>query len=159
MVLVRCIIDFDDIQLWLRQFCLNINICKVKTAFLIFLGQNLKKIVITLQILRFKQTCLSQSWISLKSIMQLTNTFFPNSAIFIEKKWVENRLWGKSAFLWGKKMYHDRWAQILISKVHWPQYNHFYDGTCSGEVRGHGWIRTVLAPDLPPWAPSCSTTL
>ena len=32
--------------------------------------------------------------------------FFPNSAIFIEKNWVENRLWGKSAFLWEKKMYH-----------------------------------------------------
>ena len=33
--------------------------------------------------------------------MQLTTTFFPNSAIFVEKKWVENRLWGESAFLWG----------------------------------------------------------
>ena len=35
--------------------------------------------------------------------MQLTKTFFPNSVIFIEKKWVENRLLGKSAFLWEKK--------------------------------------------------------
>ena len=35
--------------------------------------------------------------------MQLTKTFFPNSAIFIEKKMVENRLWGKSGFLSGKK--------------------------------------------------------
>ena len=34
-------------------------------------------------------------------------TFCPNSVIFIEKKWVENRLWGKSAFLWGKKMHHN----------------------------------------------------
>ena len=32
--------------------------------------------------------------------MQLTKTIF-NSAIFIEKKWVENRLWEKSAFLSG----------------------------------------------------------
>ena len=31
------------------------------TVFLIFLGQNLKKIVITLQILRFKQNYLRQS--------------------------------------------------------------------------------------------------
>ena len=61
MVLVSCIIDFDDIQLCQRQFCLNLNICKVMTVFLIFLGQNLKKIVITLQILRFKQNCLRQS--------------------------------------------------------------------------------------------------
>ena len=27
-VLVSCIIDFDDIQLCLRHFCLNLNICK-----------------------------------------------------------------------------------------------------------------------------------
>ena len=66
MILVSCIIDFDDIQLWLRQFCLNLNICKVMTVFLIFLGQNLKKIVIPLQILRFKQNCPWQSWISSK---------------------------------------------------------------------------------------------
>ena len=61
-----CIIDFDDIQLCLRQFCLNLNICKVMPVFLIFFGQNLKKIVITLQILRLKQNCLRQSWISSK---------------------------------------------------------------------------------------------
>ena len=65
----------------------------------------MKTIVITLQILRFKQNChgLRQSWTSSKSIMQLTEKFPPNSTIFIEKKWVENRLWGKSVFLWGKK--------------------------------------------------------
>ena len=44
--------------------------------------------------------------------MQLTKTVFPNSAIFIEKKSVENRLWGKSAFLCvGGEMYH----AIMIS--------------------------------------------
>ena len=62
------------------------------------------KTVITLQILTFKQNCLSQSWISLKSIVQLTKTIFQNSAIFIEKRWVENRLWGKSEFLWWKRI-------------------------------------------------------
>ena len=31
--------------------------------------------------------------------MQLTKTFSPNSAIFIEKKWLENRLWGAWAHL------------------------------------------------------------
>ena len=36
--------------------------------------------------------------------MQLTETIFQNSALFVEKKWVENRLWGKSAFLWGKRI-------------------------------------------------------
>ena len=80
-----------------------------------FLRPNLKKIVITLQILRFKQNCLSQSWISSKSIMQLTETLPPNSAIFIEKKWVENRLWGKRAVCRGKKMYHERGGSHWIS--------------------------------------------
>ena len=76
MVLVSSIIDFDDIQFWLRQFCLNLNTFKVTAVFLIFLGQNMKKIVVTLQILTFKQNWLSQSWISSKSIMQLTKTIF-----------------------------------------------------------------------------------
>ena len=30
-VLVSCILDFDDIQLYLRESCLNLNICKVMT--------------------------------------------------------------------------------------------------------------------------------
>ena len=36
--------------------------------------------------------------------MQLTKTVFQNSAIFIEKKWVENQLWGKTEILWGKRI-------------------------------------------------------
>ena len=36
--------------------------------------------------------------------MQLTKTIFQNFAILIEKKWVENQLWGKSVFLWGKRI-------------------------------------------------------
>ena len=36
--------------------------------------------------------------------MLLTKTFSPNSAIFIEKKRVENQLLGKSAFLSGKRI-------------------------------------------------------
>jgi hypothetical protein len=39
----------------------------------------------------------------LKSIMQLNMTIFPDSASFIEKKRVENRLWRKSEFLWREK--------------------------------------------------------
>ena len=35
--------------------------------------------------------------------MQLTRTIFFDSAIFIEKRTVENRLWAKSQFLWAKK--------------------------------------------------------
>ena len=47
MVLVSCIIDFDDIQVSLRRFSLSLNVCKVMAAFLIFSGQNLKKPIIT----------------------------------------------------------------------------------------------------------------
>ena len=76
---------------------------QIMTVFLIFIGQILEKIVITLQLLRFKQKCLRQRWISSKSIMQLTKTFPPNSAIFIEKKWVEKSIvWKKCEFLWGE---------------------------------------------------------
>ena len=34
--------------------------------------------------------------------MQLAETIFPDSAIFSEKTRVENRLWGKSEFWWGR---------------------------------------------------------
>ena len=60
-VLESCIIDFDDIQLCLRQFCLNLNICKIMTDFFKFWPKKIRHTVITLQILRFKQNCLSQS--------------------------------------------------------------------------------------------------
>ncbi len=73
-------------------------------VFFKFSGQILKKTIITLQALRFKLNCLNQTCISLKSIMQLTKTIFPDSAIFIEKKRVENQFWRKSEFLWRKKI-------------------------------------------------------
>ena len=60
-VLVSCIIVFDDIQLCLRQFCSNLHICKVITTFFKFWPKKIRKTVITLQILRFKQNCLCQS--------------------------------------------------------------------------------------------------
>ena len=59
--LVSCIIDFNDIQLCLRQFCLNLNICKVMTIFFKFWPKKIRKTVTTWQILRFKQNGLSQS--------------------------------------------------------------------------------------------------
>ena len=60
-VLVSCINDFDDIQLCLIQFCLNINICKVMTIFFKFWPKKIRKTVITYQIFRFEQNCLRQS--------------------------------------------------------------------------------------------------
>ena len=35
--------------------------------------------------------------------MQLTKMIISDSAIFIGKKTVENRLWARTEFLWGKK--------------------------------------------------------
>ena len=53
-VLVNCIIDFDNIQVWLRRYCLNLNACKDVKAFLRFSGQILKKTIITFLAMRFK---------------------------------------------------------------------------------------------------------
>ena len=58
---VSFIVEFDDIQLYLRQFGLNLDTCKVMTKFFKFWPKKIRKTVITLQILRFKQNCLSQS--------------------------------------------------------------------------------------------------
>ena len=112
IVLVSCIIDFDDIQVWLRQFSLDLNACKVMKAFLIFSEQILEKTFITRQALRFWLNCLNQTCISLKSIMHLTNTISSDSVIFIEKKRVENRLWAKCEFLSTKRNYSScsRWC-------------------------------------------------
>ena len=52
----------------------------------------------TLKAFKFKQNCLSHSCITLKSNMQFTKTNFPDFAIVIEKKKVENLLWGKVNF-------------------------------------------------------------
>ena len=38
--------------------------------------------------------------------MQLTKNIFQNSAIFIEKKWVENQLWKKCVFVGKKNLIH-----------------------------------------------------
>ena len=65
------------------------------TNFSKFWPETIKKTVITLWEFRFQQNS--------KSIIQLTETIFANYAIFMKKKWVENRLWGKSVFVcvWG----------------------------------------------------------
>ncbi len=67
-----------------------------------FSGQFLRTII-TLQALKFKLNYLNQTWLSLKSIMQLTKTIFPDSASFTKKKWLEHWMWRKSAFLWRKR--------------------------------------------------------
>jgi hypothetical protein len=58
-----------------------------------YLGQKLKKNIITLQTSRFQLKTIDQICIASKSIMPLPYTIFLDSAIFIEKKTVANRLW------------------------------------------------------------------
>ena len=78
IVCVSCVVDFDDMQVWLRQFCLNLKDFKIMTIFFKLWPSNIKKTVITVQALRFKQSsdCLGQTWISSKLIMQLTHIRF-----------------------------------------------------------------------------------
>ena len=80
---------------------------KIMMDFLIFSGQILKKPIITLQAVRLKLNSHIQtsSCVSLILIMQLTKIIFSYSAIFIEKKIAENRLWEKVNFLWAKKIF------------------------------------------------------
>ena len=52
--------------------------------------------------------------------MQLTKTIFQNFAIFIEKKWVENRLWLKSGFCGEKELIHSWAAWPGCQGAGWP---------------------------------------
>ncbi len=117
IVLASCILDFKDIQVWLRHLSLNLNACRkiVMTVFYEIPGQILKKTVISLQALRFKLKCLDQSCISSKSSMQLAWTIFSDSATFNEKKRLENRLWPRSEFSWPKKKYiiWHQWTRVF----------------------------------------------
>ena len=49
MVLVRCIIYFDDIQVSLTLFSLSLNSCKVMMVFFKFRPENIKKASITIK--------------------------------------------------------------------------------------------------------------
>ena len=81
---------------------MNLNACKVMMVFITesqclqsydglkIWPDNIKKALITLQSLRFKLNRLNETCISSKSMMQLTKTIFPDSAVFIEPKIVEN---------------------------------------------------------------------
>ena len=84
-----------------------------------FWPEKIKKTVITLKALKFKLSCLSQTCILSKSIMQLMKTpFFSDSVDFIEKKWVENRLWEKVNFCGGKT--ESSYVVTIASENPWP---------------------------------------
>ena len=95
IILVSCIIDFNDVQISLRRFGLNVNAFRFMMAFLKIWPDNSKKAFITLQAFTFRPKRLNETCTSLKSIMQLTRTIFPDSAIFIEKKLLEWSCMGK----------------------------------------------------------------
>ena len=60
IVLVSCIVDFDDMQAWLRLFSLNLHACKSSSNF------SLRK--------------------SRRLMIQITKTIFPDSVFFIGTK-------------------------------------------------------------------------
>ncbi len=60
IVLANCILDFNDIQVWLRHFSLNLNDCRVMMVFYKIWPGILKKTIITRQVLRFKLNCLDK---------------------------------------------------------------------------------------------------
>ena len=100
--------DFNDIQLCLRQFCFNLNICKVMTISFKFWPKKIRKTVIISDFadIEIQAKLNSQSWISSKSIMQLTKTIFHNSAIFIEKKMGRKSIVEKVHFCGEKELIH-----------------------------------------------------
>ena len=92
IVLESCIVDFDDIQGSLRLYSLSLNASKVMMLFFKFWPENIKKTIITLDVLRLKLNSLNETFTSSKSIVQLVKTKFSDAVISIEKKTVENQL-------------------------------------------------------------------
>ena len=78
-VVVSCIVDFDDVQVWLRRFTLNLNACKDMKVFFKIWPENVKNAFIPLPAFRFKLMCLNQtcrsSKIDSKSTMQRATPF------------------------------------------------------------------------------------
>ena len=86
--------------------------------------------------------------------MQLTKTIF-NSAIFIEKKWVENRLWEKSTFLWEKELIHKPLPPMRFAGLNL----HRREATRSGRALSQGpWALTPprYGPRMGPSTPADS---
>ncbi len=128
----------------------------------------MKKTVITLQALRFKLMYLNQTCISLKSIMQLARTVFFDSATFIVKKRIKNRLWPKSDFLWPKQNKMVRRTPLLgqglsgppgpkspgaggaPNTITVPNGARIIIGPIQGA--GSGWTRGRTDTHKPPWA-------
>jgi hypothetical protein len=73
IVLVSCIIDFKEVQVWLRVFSLNLHAYGVMTEFFKIWPEKIKNSIITPLAWRFKLNNLNQTCTFLKSIMQLTN--------------------------------------------------------------------------------------
>ncbi len=76
--------------------------------------ENLKKTILTLQILRLKLKILNQTYIWLKSIMQLPRTIFFDSDIFFKEQIAANWLWLKK---WksGRKILKKKWQKNIES--------------------------------------------
>ena len=110
IILVSWIIDFANFFKFLQKNTSSKFVLQELWGLLQNLSNSFKiwpakinKAVTTFQALRFRMNRIKQIYVSWKSIMQFTWTIFPNSVTlifvsFIEKKWAENLLWGKSWF-------------------------------------------------------------
>ena len=103
----------------LQLFWLKLNQClQSSEGVLDAMKPNFEEDHITLQASRFElnsRTCLSS-----KSIMQLTETSFSNSVIFIEKQSIENRIWAKTNF-YGQTNFFS-WSPPRLPPRQPPQY-------------------------------------
>ena len=61
MVLGSFMMKFDQMQVWLRRFSLILTICKVMMVIIEYLGKNLNKTIISLQIVRIKLKSLNSN--------------------------------------------------------------------------------------------------
>ena len=91
--------------------------------------------------------------------MQLTRTFFPDSAIFIEKKWVENQLWGKSReknVSWRPRAYKDDsdWESLAPGRLDqvrcpWSPGGRPFNQAGPGSWVDQSYLGSDSKPDVP----------
>ena len=100
------------------EFFLILSPCKVIMTSWSFFSKKLNKSIRTLQGLRIKKNSINETYFSSKSMMQYCRTIFSDSDIFNEKNLLENHLWGKMRFLWGKLIWSSLSFIFIQLKTH-----------------------------------------
>ena len=116
IVTVSCIIDFDNTQVWLRLFSLNLNACKVMMVFFKIWPDNIKKALITLQALRLKLKVLMKLVYRRYRWCSLLKRFFPILLSWLRKD-CRNSAVGKKWVFVGKKMHHASTGRVSPGEI------------------------------------------